>query len=668
MTVDAQRYELPSGIKTFTINEQYVVPEFDPALTIVDLGAGASAGRRLIRAYCWCYLDRLSLDSTVTSTKEKQKVNLISCCPQRVEIVRKLVSSALLRPVNLGVLAHISRAFGWIDQQSRNRDLLTLDSAKGLYQDYTAHLRHCIQLSNVGGKKADAIGYGHASHCQLGMALICAAATGLESSIVRSWAYFIPLRASGPSRAFPAPKTTEDEHAVAHALHTRFFIAFSDAILNNAPPPIVVELSDIGFEDVIFYSENHNSISGWAGGWGKYQGKDWTSYFYGRDGVFRGSRKDFDKLLATNGIEPFGNATSTYRSRQRRAKVFSEIDQRFIANMATRHAGYLLMAEAGSNASTLMTVDCSRVRLDQVLGASRLLAVKPRARYEQQPQFVDLRFVQTTWRRYLELREWMVQHQHEKGLEAPLNGFFLLRVKSKSQPYYPLNAANIMRLSIWPRNGPPLTTREARKHKTVSILEGSGGNMALASAMQLATPQTIEQHYAFKNVVEAAMQMSDYFEMQAKSAALRCAGVKPVRILGDGEDTSTGRCDAPKKAGPQLLEGFETMGIEPRCGAPLTCLFCTHFGIHAVVEDLVRLLTVKRWLEVQNQLYASNIDEGFAKYILYIERIDQVFEELPHSSEEFSELVRLAKAHFAEGKRDPYWLAKTNALLDLEAI
>lgn len=85
-------------------------------------------------------------------------------------------------------------------------------------------------------------------------------------------------------------------------------------------------------------------------------------------------------------------------------------------------------------------------------------------------------------------------------------------------------------------------------------------------------------------------------------------------------------------------------------------------------EDLVRLLTIQRWVEVQTPLYASNIDEGFAKYSPYIERIDQVLDDLLESSDELAELVKRTKALFAKGERDPYWIAKINALLDLEAV
>jgi len=669
-TTDLHPYKLPSGLQVFNIDGHDVVPEFNPTLIILDLGVN-QASARFVRAYRWCYLNRLSLNASLDSLKEKEKVNLSSLCHQRVDIVRKLVSAALVGSINLRVIGtNLSVAFDWIDRHGRGGDLLNLESAKRLYRDYTEYLRHRMQLSNAGDKKAGAIGYNNANRHQRGMAYICASATGYERNTVRSWAYRIPRSTRGLYSAVQ-PKLTETEHVIAHAMHTRFFNAYSDAILNNSPPPVTIKLSDLGFEDIIFYNQYSNSANGWARGCKKDLRVDWMPYFYGRNGVFQGTPKEFDDFIAGYGIEPLRhghNFSSSYKIRQRRAQAFSDPDLRYLANMATRHFGYLLLAEAGTNASTLATLDCSRTRLEKLLGATRLLAVKGRAGYEQQDQFVDRRFAQTTWKRQLELREWMAKRLREEGHAAPQKGLFLLRLKHGMDPFYPLSSLNMTLLSLWPKHGPSLATREARKHKTINIIEGSGGNVALASAMQFASPQTIERHYAHKNEIEAAKQISEFFELQAKSAYLRQIGIKPVRIINDGEDTSTGRCDAVEIEGPQLIEGYETIGITPRCSAPLTCLFCVHFGLHSMEEDLVRLLSIKRWVEVQTQLYASNIDEGFAKYSPYIERIDQIFEELPTGSEELAQLVKTAKTRFAEGTRDRYWVAKTNALLDLRGI
>jgi len=668
MTIDTQLYKLPSGLQTLIWGNHDIVPEFDPELTVIDTGSNGGLKLRYIRPYRWCYLDRLSLDSNFTSLKEKVKINPLSLCPHRAKIVHKLVSNLLIGSLNLRVFEGLSGAFDWIDQQHRDVELFRLGSTKKIYRDYTEQLRHRIQLSNVGSKAAGAIGYATAFRSQLSMAFLCAAAAGLDTSTVQSWAYRIPQKNRGPSRGLAAPKTTEADHAVAHAMHSRFFTAFSNAILNNAPPPIVVRLSDIGFEDVIFYSKKCNSANGWTRGGGKDLRTDWMPYFYRREGFYPGNFKEFNLLLATNGIESIENYSASYQKRQLNAQAFTYADLKYMANQATRHFGYLLLDEAGSNASTLATVNCSQTRLDKGLGATRLLAVKGRAGYEQQDQFVDRRFTQTVWKRYLELRAWKVQRLREEGFEAPQNGLFLISWQPQHEPYTLLTSGSLRVCTLWPSNGPALATRAARKHKTTNIIESSGGNVALASAMQAASPQTIERHYAYKNVIEATQHMSDYFELQAKSAALRQAGVTPVRFIEDGEETSTGHCDVQEDEGPQLIEGFEGTGIEPRCGAPLTCLFCVHFGLHATEEDLVRLLTIQRWVEVQTQLYASNIDESFAKYNPYIERIDQVLDELPKSSEELANLIRHTKALFSEGKRDPYWAAKINALLDLEAV
>ena len=99
MTV-IQLYKLPNGLQILTSDGHDIAPEFDPSLIVIDMGHNGGLNIRYIRPYRWCYLDRLSLDATVTSLKERDKVNLLSLCPQRAKIVRKLVSSVLAGSIN----------------------------------------------------------------------------------------------------------------------------------------------------------------------------------------------------------------------------------------------------------------------------------------------------------------------------------------------------------------------------------------------------------------------------------------------------------------------------------------------------------------------------------------------------------------------------------------
>ncbi|MEL0167151.1 MAG: hypothetical protein VW877_03400 [Pseudomonadaceae bacterium] len=658
------RYQLPRGLFFISVEDACVDLKLDASRAIIEFDQSPSTAGRYGYVYRWCYLDRLAYDEATASTKSKRKVNLSSYCERRAAIVRKIISCFLYEKIRISV-NHVSTAFNWIDKHGRGDDLHTLSSTKSLYQEYTKSLQHRIQLSNVGAKRKDAIGYGHASREQRGMAIICAEAASLKVEAVRAWAYQIPIRNRG-FLANPAPKLTEEQHVVVNTMHARFFAAFCNAVVTNAPPPIVIELSDLGFDDVVFYKAGLNSVQGWRTGEGRSLSEAAAPLFFGRERVFQGGLQSFNELLVENKIEPIAVLNKLFVSRRRNAEVFTDADRQYMANTATRHFGYLLLNEAGSNASTLATVDISRARLEKTLGASRLLAVKGRAGYRPEDQFVDLRFAQGFWKDYLQLREWMVQRLLEDGSEAPSCGLFLLgRFKGKS-PYNMLTAQNVGLLNVWPKGAPSPVTRDARKHKIVNGLEFTGGNTTLISGIQSVSVHTVERHYAFKNVAEAAKQMSEYFKVQAESAALRHSGV-PIRILDEGAQTSTGRCDAVEEYGPQLIQGLESAGIQPRCEAPLTCLFCTHFGVHATEEDLLRLLTIKHWVEVQTRTFSSSIDESFEKYLPYIERIDHVFEESSQADEDYSQIFINVKALFNKGRRDPYWNAKINALLDLDS-
>lgn len=342
---------------------------------------------------------------------------------------------------------------------------------------------------------------------------------------------------------------------------------------------------------------------------------------------------------------------------------FFQSDLIELANYATRHMGYLLLAEAGNNATHLASINCHTIKLDKAIGLASTRAIKGRAGFEEQEQLVDLRFAQTTWKQYVNLRDWMTQQ-----LEAPPElGLFLLTKRADREPYNLISSVSLSQVPLWPAGAPSLSTRAARKHKTVNLLEGSSGNTAMVAGMQYATPRTIERHYAFKNREEAAKVMSGYFAAQAKAAELRHMGVKPVRIIEDGETTLVGLCDSDED-GPRLIEGFVELGIEPRCGAPSSCIFCAHFGLHADIEDILRLLTIKLWVEVQSRLSSINIDEHFQKFVPYLNRIQQILQDLSNMNGEISQHVKHAIARFDRGERDPYWKAKINALLDVEEV
>ncbi len=653
MTNGAITYTLPE-LNTLPKNSFDIAPTFRPELTCIDQGQGKKM--RYLKTYRVCYLDRRSLDPTIRSFNERKKVNPLSFCAKRASLIQPIIKGLLEGHSGIPDFCWIESIFDWIDRHERSAELYSLEGARGLYRDCTDHIRHRLRLSNV-GDRAMSIGYPMAQNLQSALIYICSQASGHDPKVVQSWAIRIPQKKMGMNE-LPAPATTADEHAVAYALHQRFFEAFTHAVLDNIAPPVVVKLADLGFEDLIFYSQISNNANGWST---RVKGgrADWQPFFFRREGVFEGKASAFNALLAEHSVPPIN--PDSFKRLQENNRKFSQCTLHELANHATRHFAHLLMAETGNNAAHLVSIDCQNIRLDRAVGLATTRAIKGRACFEQQEQHVDLRFAQTTWKIYLKLHGWMTQQ-----IEAPPKlGLFLITDRADRAPYSLLSGNAMRQLSLWPARAPALATRAARKHKSVNLLEASGGNIAMVSSMQLASPRTIERHYAFKNHEEAAKAMSDYFAAQAKAAELRHMDIKPVRIISDGEITLTGVCDL-EQDGPKCVEGFEELAIEPRCSAPITCIFCVHFGLHADIESILRLLTIKLWIETQSRISSINIDEQFQKFAPYLNRIQQILEDLSDMSDEISLYVKDAIIRFERGERDQYWGVKINALLEIE--
>lgn len=370
---------------------------------------------------------------------------------------------------------------------------------------------------------------------------------------------------------------------------------------------------------------------------------------------------EFNEFLKSNGIPAIN--LSGFSALRDRNKSFGYTQLRTIANHATRHFGFLLLAESGANAQHLASIDCTKTRLNKALGVAGSRAIKGRSNYEEQEQFVDIRFASTTWKQYLRLRTWMTKHVDR----APERGLFLIgdnRSGRNIGRHTVLTQSSMKQLTLWPRNAPPLTTRNGRKHKAINFLTSSNGNTIATALALTAKPKTIERHYAFNNTIDAARQISQYFEAQAQSAELRMYCSSPINISVSGESISSGRCSVEDEEPELAIPEFLNLGIQPRCGAPITCIFCTHYTLHADEGDLLLLLTMRHWISIQSRANSETIDTHFEKFLPFQNRIDQIINDLENSNADIQEIIKSAQNRFENGERDEYWNAKINALLE----
>src|SRR6056300_1155776 len=187
-------YTLPD-LQTIPLGEFDVAPEFTPDTLVIDQKTRGST--RYARPYRVCYLDRRNLDATVSSTKELQKVNLLSLCSQRTTLMAKVCKALLEGHSNMPSFIHIEKALTWIDTKGRSHDLSEQETARQLYIDYTEHLRYRLRLSNVGQMKTEAEGsicYPTASIYQRALRYLCALALSTDNAVVEGWAIKIPQK------------------------------------------------------------------------------------------------------------------------------------------------------------------------------------------------------------------------------------------------------------------------------------------------------------------------------------------------------------------------------------------------------------------------------------------------------------------------------------------
>ncbi|PHS63685.1 MAG: hypothetical protein COB09_10600 [Thalassobium sp.] len=643
-------------LQCFDVGSHDFAPEFVAETTILRINRHQK--QRYWRPYRVCYLDRVAIDKDA-KLKDREKVNINSLCLKRTRLISKYIRSALEGQSGLPLFTDIETALDWVDAASRNEQLYNIDGAKSIYQDFTHHLNHRRRLSKTGSKRnKNSLSNSTANRYQQALAYVCSQSCGMPISTIKSWSISITTI---KNNGVPAPATTDHEHSLAHSIHRRFFDAFADAVLNDQHPPAIVILSDLGFDDVIFYSQNANNANGWSQS-SKDERTDWKSVFYSKNGIFSGSPKEFNLLLSEIGIDPIG--TSAFKRLQNNNSEFSPVVLQNMANIAARHFGYLMLAESGCNAQHLASIDCNQTRLEKAVGLARSRAIKGRSGFEDQHQFVDARFAQTCWKKYLRLRAWMSSRVEN----PPTRGIFLIgdtRAGRRAGIPYHLTYSSMKQLSLWPQKAPSLATRAARKHKSVNLLEATKGNYTVVAAMQYAKPKTIEKHYAFANQLQAAESMTEYFRAQAKSAKLRDAGVQAIRIIEGGESVGSGHCDTIQE-GPELIPALAGTEIQPRCGAPVTCIFCIHFGLHANEDELLTLLSISHWAETTSRINSANIDEHYKKFAPFQNRIEQIIEGIKDLELPLKALVEKALVRFQQGERDPYWQAKITALIEAQ--
>lgn len=199
-----------------------------------------------------------------------------------------------------------------------------------------------------------------------------------------------------------------------------------------------------------------------------------------------------------------------------------------------------------------------------------------------------------------------------------------------------------------------INTRQWRAHKSDWLIKNT--DISTTAMILQNTPSTVLKHYIEGSEQEASVELGNYFEVFNTKVV--------IRNKRQSRSTSVGQCVLSDTPSPVS----KSIPIEPDCLKPEGCLFCENYAVHADVEDLRKLFSLKYVIHETEHL-ASSMKHFHEVYGGILSRLDNVVEQIMATK-------RLSKSKIKDVKREvfdneilsPYWDRKLKMLVDLELL
>ena len=584
-------------------------------------------------------------------------VLLSSLCPKRREIIRRVIKRR--RSLGMEVLRVVPEAIAIFENKLLLDCIFDKELAVNIYKQITEELLAEASLSKIKTDK------------NLHSARSKATLRNLQSAIriTISFCSEIPVDTLKKSAELVVddtqlkrpknPSRSKEKVQELWAVQKRHFFSIAEYLeKGDMRYPLVVMLEDLGYPDYALYTRNQDSYLIKA----ERDSDPLLAACTDNDGIWIVDSVDARKERFSNlGLE---YDAETYHHKKRYLYALSD-DRKKTSKQAglyrrlSIHFASLLLLNSGCNREQLAYLNFE-AKLSTGPHAKRQPAAKPRAKYQEKPVSFSANFL-PIWRKYVALRRKMLE------IYDPSHGPYGI-------PYVSHDMSSLKEMTAAQFSGAILGLPEGldradaftgRKFKTTTLLDQTKGNVALVSKIIGRNEATTRKYYLWKNFNESAINLTRFFEVLTEAATIKSEGYSAqIPIIEGGEPIPTGRCEDIEQTGPTQIEGVTEFASEPRCGAPVTCFFCTHYGIHADVEDIKLILSAKAWLLRQTKAASTDINEHIAKYLPIIERIDDIIEDFKAQNERFDLITKTAMDEIAKGLYSPFWKLKLDAFLD----
>ncbi len=572
--------------------------------------------------------------------------------PERISLIKILVRDAVLGFINADNLSKISRIFISLTELGLEFDIKSKESCLSFYKEYTDYLFSQLRQARIKGKgykRSTASSYQHA----LSIAL-----SRLWNVSIDEWksSYFI-ISHKNSETPLPTLRKSKHEFQQVYAFFRRFFEETSEYLLSESEKPLYIPFNDLGFKDLVFISNLFHS-------WRSYESGDiehLKSFIYDKDKVYRWP--EVRKRIEREGIAITEEDAIKVKGASSQLKIRkSGKIRRILANFATMAFVKVLIAETGANPKHLESLDLSTERLESELGHIRLLAVKGRSGYETQPVRMHVSFL-SVWRKYLELRKWMVENS--EGSIDPGVGILGYSLINKKLTIISAGVISNKTRYFTPVGLPEITAQQWRKFKSQELTNAANGEIKISADLLNQSERTAATHYSQAKFETAAIELQQFFsELRQHSTLIVHDQNRIPPIVKNAAAISTGRCTGSNVEDAIKIDGIDKRTPEPRCGTPVHCYFCKSFGIHKEVGDLKKLLAAKKWVEYQAKSKTEGVEVAMQKYAPITQRIDAILEEFIELDPENLNLLKQATQEVQSGNINIYWLNKLNAIIE----
>lgn len=217
--------------------------------------------------------------------------------------------------------------------------------------------------------------------------------------------------------------------------------------------------------------------------------------------------------------------------------------------------------------------------------------------------------------------------KNAKLVGSSQNGGFGVRAYKEFQRYYP--------------DLKYFGSRKLRRFKKQWIMKKTNGRTYLAAKLLQHTESISESDYPAQPKVESQKMMANYFDYQHSL----------TMEIDDSEMIGSGACKSHKQPEAQV----EKAPIKPDCNKKMTCLFCKHYRLKPIKQEIHKVLSMKYVIKEFSKLHAWSQVHFDTVTEPILDRIELLLEALKIKYPETSGIIEDLRKEVDKQNLTSYW-------------